>query len=243
MKKNIIQEVLKFPGSKKPTLNNYVLSNANHQGFTYISSWPNWHSKIIIIQGQQGSGKSFLSKIWQNSSKALELDLFQSNQETLDNILNTKQNFLLDDFDKYFSQKHKLRNLDNHNFTNFSLTINEIINSCIENNGFMILTCSKDPKSLNFKLADLQSRILSFPVFTLNPPDETTISTFLVNKFSELQLNMSIDLVRYVSARIERSFSKANEFAEDLDKLAITTKKQPNLLMIKQLLNTKNLLE
>lgn len=241
MKKSIIQEVFKFSNSSQSLAKkNFILSNSNHKAFLYVSNWPNWQTNTTIIYGTKGTGKTYLSKIWQKMSKAADLNLFQLSQEKLESILDRFDAFILDDFEKYFIQKHKLRNLDTHDFVDFNRTLTEIINYCALNQKHLLLIANTNPENIIFKLEDLHSRIESTPSFRLGSPDEAMIQTFLVKRFSDLQLKVSIDVIKHASSRLERSLTTANEFAVQLDKLSLTSKKSPSVHMSRILLSEMN---
>lgn len=237
---NIVQKI--FSLSKRESSitdnkdNKYILSNSNQAAFLYIAKWPNWISNVALITGKLGTGKSYLAKIWQENSEAVSLNLFHSSEEELKNKLRKFNAFLLDDFSHYFSQKEKLRNLDNHNFTNFELTINEIINYCEEHNKFLLITSENTIDELKIKLTDLNSRLNSFPCLSLSFPDQPSLETFLIKKFSDMQLKVSLDVIKYICTHIDRSYTVAEEFAVKFDKLSLETKSPPNLNLAKSIL-------
>ena len=57
------QLTFKFPFSKKYYEQDYFVSSNNFSAYKLIDGWPNWPGKWLNIFGENGSGKTHLSKI------------------------------------------------------------------------------------------------------------------------------------------------------------------------------------
>ena len=57
------QLTFKFPFTKKYYEQDFFVSSNNYSAFKLIDSWPNWPGKWLNIFGEDGSGKTHLSKI------------------------------------------------------------------------------------------------------------------------------------------------------------------------------------
>ena len=73
-KKNI-QLSLNLKKKKIYEKDDFLVSNSNKEAYRLINSWPEWRSRKIIIFGDSGTGKTHLSKIWQNKTSAIILNL------------------------------------------------------------------------------------------------------------------------------------------------------------------------
>ena len=57
------QLTFKFPFSKKYYTQDFFVSSNNFNAYKLIDTWPNWPGKWLNIYGENGSGKTHLSKI------------------------------------------------------------------------------------------------------------------------------------------------------------------------------------
>jgi chromosomal replication initiation ATPase DnaA len=70
-------------------------------------------------------------------------------------------------------------------------------------------------------LPDLVSRLRALPVVELAAPDDTLLRAVLVKLFVDRQLAVDESLIRYLVARIERSFAAARAAVAALDREAL----------------------
>src|ERR1700730_13902490 len=52
------------------TRDNFLEGPANAAGLALIDAWPEWPSRIMLLVGPEGSGKSHLAAIWAEQSGA-----------------------------------------------------------------------------------------------------------------------------------------------------------------------------
>ena len=79
-------------------------------------------------------------------------------------------------------------------------------NATAERGGSLILTANLPPPKWQTKLADLSSRLAALPVASILPPDEILLRAVLIKLFSDRRSVVSLDVIDYLSVRIERSF-------------------------------------
>src|ERR1700694_892535 len=64
------QLALALPHAESLTRDNFLEGPANAAGLALIDSWPDWPSRIMLLVGAEGSGKSHLAAIWAEQSGA-----------------------------------------------------------------------------------------------------------------------------------------------------------------------------
>jgi len=213
------QNVLNFPEKSFYFIDDFCVGENNIEAFKIIQSWPEWKSKNINIYGPSKSGKTFLLKILSEKSKSNIYDAKSFNKNSLDQVI--KQNIFI---------------LDNIEFVNDEVLIQNLINDFLSKNKNICFTSSIISGSLPFEVKDLVSRLKSFvSVEIFNPDDSTFYKVFLKN-LSDKQINLSSKEVEYILKKIERSFYSAFQFVKKLDELSLSYKKKINLKIINQAL-------
>jgi len=213
------QNVLNFPEKSFYFIDDFCVGENNIEAFKIIQSWPEWKFKNINIYGPSKSGKTFLLKILSEKSKSNIYDAKSFNKNSLDQVI--KQNIFI---------------LDNIEFVNDEVLIQNLVNDFQSKNKNICFTSSIISGSLPFEVKDLVSRLKSFvSVEILNPDDSTFYKIFLKN-LSDKQINLSSKEVKYILKKIERSFYSAFQFVKKLDELSLLYKKKINLKIINQTL-------
>lgn len=237
--KKIFQTILSLNNQKKPTVGEYILSNTNQEAFFYLNEWPNWKTKHCIIQGPIGSGKTYLSSLWQTKTNAIRINLFYYSQKKLEHAFVNNNYFIIENLEGYFNRKQVLRHLETNDFDCFETTILHFINICNEQNKNIIFTSNTSVSNLTIKTADLKSRLTLYNSFKLNIPNEATIKTLLVKQFSDYQLQVNNDVINFISSRIKRSFSEITTLVSEIDKCSMREKRNITIPFIKKILDTR----
>jgi chromosomal replication initiation ATPase DnaA len=210
------QLFLQFPAKSEYKSEDFFISQANKEAFTYVTKWPNWnngiYSSILLLYGEDGSGKTHLAHIWQRLTNAKLLsikDNFESAKESLilENIENIEQEPLL-----------------------------HLINSANENKHYLLLTSNLSPVKLNFSLPDLNSRILAIPSISITSPDQELMKVVLLKNLSDRQLKIHPAAIDYIISRIDRSFSKLFKFIDELERESKTQKRSITIPLAKQVM-------
>jgi chromosomal replication initiation ATPase DnaA len=58
------------PGNSRDDL---VVGQSNMQAVSVIDRWPDWPSRVLVLAGPAGAGKSHLAAVWQETSGAVRL--------------------------------------------------------------------------------------------------------------------------------------------------------------------------
>jgi chromosomal replication initiation ATPase DnaA len=215
------QKLFNFNHSKNYSKDNFLSSESNQLAFNWINLFPDWkEQKISIIYGNEGCGKTHLSRIWQEKANAITVDN-HSNFEEILNQFTIGQNIIIDDCDKLNEDKF-LYNLYNA--------------SKNEQSGYALFTGSHRPTDWNIELKDAKSRILSLNAIAIEDPDDFLLSGMLVKLFSDRQLKVSPEIINYMLLRMERSFSGTISLVEKIDHLSLEKKRNITIPLIKTIL-------
>ena len=114
------QLTFKFPFSKKYYEQDFFVSSNNFSAFKLIDSWPNWPGKWLNIFGENGSGKTHLSKILEKKNKKTKLiDAKNINNKIIED-LNNFDCLIIDNFKNNIDEKlfysilNQSKQLDNY---------------------------------------------------------------------------------------------------------------------------------
>ncbi len=218
---NKLQQLcFKFPIKPLYLTEDFFVSDSNKEAFSYLNRWPNWeqelYPKILLLYGEQGSGKTHLSYIWQKISQAKMIS--EQDCYNLNALINEKA-LILEDIDN----------------TDEELLLH-LINFSNENHQYLLLTSDLPPANLTLSLPDLRSRILSIYSIAIQKPDEELLKAVLLKHLTDRHLKITPEGLNYIAARIERSFNKLLQFIEELDEMTKIHKRPITIPLIRKVL-------
>ncbi|RYE05897.1 MAG: hypothetical protein EOP33_01400 [Rickettsiaceae bacterium] len=214
-----MQYTFSLEASDQYHLDDFIVSSSNIQAYETIQKWPsNWgylpYPNSILIQGPASSGKTYLTKIWQNKSNAYLLN----KQETPNNeILSFHHAFIIEDIELW-EEKQVL-----HYF-----------NWINANNKSLLITSSNN--MLNFTLNDLSSRINSLTTIKIGPLDQELMRIFLFKLFSTHSIKYASQVQEYLMTILPRNFDQIIKFVIDINKFALANKRNLTIPLIKDFL-------
>ena len=97
-----------------------------------------------------------------------------------------------------------------------------LMNTAMQNNAWLLLTCRTAPDAWGLSTPDLLSRLRLAPVVRLAAPDIELTEAVLFKLFSDRQLQVEPHVIAYIALRIERSLGAARELVATLDNEALT---------------------
>lgn len=212
------QLYLDFPINTKYFTEDFFISQANKKALEMLQQWPNWgdgiYANISLIYGENGSGKTHLSYIWQNLSGAKRL----TNNDLHSFYFNDKALILED-----------IENIDQE-------SLFHLINVAQENQQYLLLNSSISPANLKLTLPDLRSRILSIPSVAIESPDAELLKAVLLKHLSDRNLQINAVAVDYIIPRIDRSFTKLIGLINKLESFSKISKRPITIPLIKEAL-------
>tara|TARA_B100001063_G_C16681110_1_gene511798 strand:+ start:70 stop:720 length:651 start_codon:yes stop_codon:yes gene_type:complete len=194
----------------------FFVNSTNKKAVDLVSIWPEWHNKAAIIYGESKSGKSHLGNIWMKKADATLVDL-KNNDINFNK--NNKKNFLINNF--------SLIKPDQENI------ILDIFNQCLFNDNYILFLCS-DSKNINFKLKDLESRFNSIISTIIEKPDDQIVEVLINKFFSDHQVLIANNVIKYLSDRVERSYSNISIILKKINDLSLRNKQKITIPFLRE---------
>ena len=212
------QKVLNFKFDNSYNEKDFILDSSNEKALLFFNKFPDWENKLINLVGSEKSGKTFLLKILNKKNDFYYLNTFPENNEEFDKLFNFER-FLLD-----------LNELDELKF--FS-----ILNHCIINDKYLVVTSLVPLTKLNLSLPDLKSRIKQFYILNIDIPSDQLIYSLILKFFSDNQVVIKKELIEFIVKKIDRSYPRINQFLVKLNYLSIERKKKIDFKLINEIID------
>jgi chromosomal replication initiation ATPase DnaA len=198
----------------------FLVSASNAEAYSQVEIWPDWPSAILLLVGPQASGKSHLTSIWAERSQARQLSARALGKAEIPALVQAGA-VAVEDIDADGLDEAALFHL---------------INLAGEKNAFVLLTSGRALPDIDFRVADLASRLRKLPMVMIDPPDDALIRALLVKLFVDRQLVVDTALVDYLCLRMERSFGAVRATVETLDRETLARGKRLTRPMAAQIL-------
>ena len=213
------QLLINFNLKKDYDERDFYVSSSNKYAFNIINGWPKWLKRIVNLYGEQYSGKSHLSKIFETKTTCFNIESINFTNEILIKF-KTKQALIIENFN--FNIPEKL--------------LYSLINIVEQENKYLLITSLKPLNKFDFKLKDLNSRINNCLFVEIGVPDDELIYALIVKNFSNRQINIDKKIIEYIIKRINRSYKDIFLFIYKVDQLSLQKGKPINLSIIKKIL-------
>ena len=199
------QLAFELPHTESLTRDNFLAGPANAAALALIDAWPEWPSRIMMLVGPEGCGKSHLAAIWADEAGARSTTAHALAADTLPAALATGA-LVVDD----------LKPGDFDERAAFHL-----LNLVREEGAYALITARMLPSAMEVELRDLRSRLRALPSVSLLPPDDQLFRALIVKYSADRQLAIDESVVGYLATRIERSYASARRAVELLDSEAL----------------------
>jgi chromosomal replication initiation ATPase DnaA len=187
------------------TRDNFLEGPANEAALTLIERWPDWPNRIMVLAGEEGSGKSHLASIWAERAGARSIAAHALTAASVPSALATGALVVEDLKENGFDER----------------ALFHLINLAREDDAFVLITTRVTPSAFEIELRDLRSRLRAVPVVPLAPPDDLLFRALIVKFCADRQMAVDESLVGYLVGRIERSYAAARQAVELLDSEAL----------------------
>jgi chromosomal replication initiation ATPase DnaA len=199
------QLALALPHAESLSRDDFLEGPANAAALALIDAWPDWTSRIMLLVGPEGSGKSHLAAIWAEQAGARSTAAHALTAAAVPGALATGA-LVIEDLNPSSYDERALFHL---------------MNLAREDQAFVLITARTPPSAAEIELRDLRSRLRAVPVVTLLPPDDQLFRALVVKLCADRQLGIDESVVSYLATRIERSFAAARHAVEQLDAEAL----------------------
>lgn len=202
---SVRQLALSLPHNPQMTRADFLIGTANENAAALIDRFPDWQSRIVLLVGPAGSGKTHLGRIWSEAAGAAQIAARDLREQDVEPLL-AGGRLLVEDVDRGVIDEPAMFHL---------------INRARERGAHLLLTSRQPPTSMALALPDLISRLRAALLVELLPPDDALLERVLVKLFADRQLRVDPALATYVVRRIERSLEAANRVVAALDEAAL----------------------
>ena len=201
-----------------------IIAEHNSVAFDTLKQWPgNNQDNFLCIVGDKSSGKTTLASMW---AKQVCADFIACDEDLLqrwysiENNDNQQRFFVLDDADKVRDD----------------VFLFHIYNTIKTKNAYLLLTAETYPTEWNLSLKDTKSRLTTINVIKIKQPNEQVIDTILIKMLERRGIEATPQIIKYISDRIERSYSGINRIVNIIDKNLATLNKKITIQNLKHIL-------
>ena len=199
------QLAFELPHTESLTRDNFLEGPANAAALALIDAWPEWPSRIMMLVGPEGCGKSHLAAIWAEEAGARSTTARALASPTVPVALATGALVLEDLKPGAFDER----------------AVFHLLNLAREEDAYVLITARMPPAAMDVELRDLRSRLRALPSVSLLPPDDQLFRALIVKYCADRQLSIDESVVGYLVTRIERSYAAARRAVELLDSEAL----------------------
>ena len=198
----------------------FFVTRANELAFSWMQKWPDWPApyQSVNIYGPKGCGKSHLADIFASKlhgTKLLALSHFDREQFT--------------PFDGYI-----LDGVSNDDSWNEEALFH-FMNYLAETGKSAFITSQVALSQIAWRLPDLSSRFRALAAQQVAMPDDELLEALLDQYFMNRQCQVAEPAMRYILARVERSYEAVAEIARAIDKASLAEKKPVTTALVRGL--------
>lgn len=200
------QLALELPPQVAHGCEDFLVSSSNAAAHALIERWPAWPDGRAIVTGPAGAGKTHLASIWAGRAGAVTVAADALAGADIPALL-VNAAVLIEDADRIGGAETALFHLLNHAW---------------ESRASVLVTASCPPMRWGLATPDLVSRLRTFQIVAIEPPDEVLLRSLLVKLFADRQLAVDISVIDYLGRHLDRSFDAAIAAVAALDREALS---------------------
>lgn len=187
----------------------FYVAGPNRLALALVERWPGWPGGRLAVSGPAGSGKTHLAHVWAARSGARILPA--EALAALDPVAAPAGAALaVEDADRLPGLGPAAEEALFH-----------LANRLAAGGGSLMVSGRAAPAHWGLRLPDLASRLAAAPVATLEPPDDALLGAVLVKLFADRGIGVGAGLIRYLLARMDRSFEAAEGVVARLDRAGL----------------------
>jgi chromosomal replication initiation ATPase DnaA len=191
----------------------FFVAGPNRLALALVDRWPRWPERRLAVAGPPGAGKTHLAHVWAARSGAAILAA--AALPGLDPAaVAADAALVVEDADRPDAPEAGARRPA-------ELALFHLANRLAAGGGSLLVTGREPPARWALGLPDLASRLAAAPVALIEPPDDALLAAVLVKLFADRGLLVGAEVIRFLVARIERSFGAAQAVVDRLDRLAL----------------------
>lgn len=227
LKKNTIAQLpLEFAPCPSLDREDFLVAPCNVEAAQMIDNWPDWPFFAVCIYGEEGCGKTHLANVFANNVSV------RNNYPYRIPTIKAKD-IRLDTPHKLFA-RHRCLIVEDLTAKINNEAMFHLYNLYRNEGGNILFTSQLAPARLHFQLPDLRSRMNIVPSIEIKAPDDELLSCLLVKLFMDRQITVSPELINYIIANMQRSFSFARKIVAEIDRISLSRKRAVTLPIVKE---------
>ena len=203
----------------------FMVAPSNEVAVAWIDRWPDWPGPALAIYGPPGCGKTHLCQVWRAMSGAVQADAAALDANEPPEILGAARACVLDGAEAVLGAEAERERRVLH-----------LYNLLSERGGHLLVTGCDAPARWACALPDLGSRLAATTAVRLAAPDDALIEAVLVKLFADRQLRVGGEVVRFLCARMERSFEAARALVAALDRVSLADRRAVTVPLARRVL-------
>lgn len=193
----------------------FLVSGSNAGAADRVAAWRDWPGRRLALSGPPRSGKTHLAHVWRHDSSAAlaaaaDLDACAARR------LAAAGRVVVEDVDRLDGVPDRSRAEE---------ALFHLHNLLDAEGGWLMVTGRGEPARWPVRLPDLASRLQAMPLVRIDLPDDVLLSSVLVKLFSDRQIRVGPEVLRYLVRRMERSFAEAEAIVAELDRRSLATQR------------------
>lgn len=210
------QLALALPGRTARGRADFFVAPGNALALAQVDAWPAWPQGRLAVTGPEGAGKTHLAHVWAARSGATILPAAALPDLAAGELDGAA--LALEDVDR-------IPELGPAAAPRAEEALFHLCNRLAAAGGSLMVSGRAAPAFWPIALPDLASRLSTAAVARLQPPDDSLLAALLVKLFSDRQLEVAPDLVRYLIARMDRSYAAAEALVAELDRAGLARRR------------------
>ena len=205
---------LPFERAPRMTRDTFMVSPANAEAVGWLDRWPDWPMPVLVVYGPSGCGKTHLLSALVERARGVSVPV--SDLATLDpvDIVSEVSVVAVDDAQAVEDDRQREDGLFH------------LYNAAVSRGRTLLLAAKQPPVLWDLATADLGSRLRAAALVGITDPDDSLLAGVLRKRLEDRHLPVGDDVIRYLVARMERSFAAAEGLAERIDALSMAEKRQ-----------------
>jgi chromosomal replication initiation ATPase DnaA len=205
---------LAFDLPARPALGraDFFAAPANRRALALVDRWPDWPGRRLAVAGPKGAGKTHLAHVWAARAGARILPAAALARLAPTDVPAAAA-LAVEDADRLEALGPGAAAAEEALF--------HLCNRLFAGGGWLLVTGREAPARWRLGLPDLASRLAAAAVARLDPPDDALLAAVLVKLFADRGVGVGPEVIRFLVARIDRSFEAAEATVARLDRLGL----------------------